>query len=89
MRIPVAQNLDGGEGPERVVVLPAEVTTMAGGGVLNPDLGVGRTCWCHSDQGLSRRGERLSRWCAASRVEQCSGVLAAFVDGADQGRQDR
>ena len=39
----VAQDLDGGPGPERVVLLAGQVPALAGGGVLGP--GAGGTGW--------------------------------------------
>lgn len=75
--------------PERVRLLVAKVTALAGGGVVRPDLDRGTAFGRdRSRQGLAGGGEGVPGIGVLSGMQQCSGRRAAPVDRADQYGED-
>ena len=84
-----AQDLNDRPGPEGVVFFAFEVASLAGAGVVRPDLaGDGAVAGNGADQRLPGCGEPLSRLGLAGGLQDRVGRLALLIDGAHQRRQN-
>ena len=85
----VAQDLDGGPCPERVVFFPGQVPAFPGGRLLGPDAGrLGGPGQPGAEQGLAAGGEQFAGRCGAGGVQPGRGVPALAVDGGGEGGHD-
>src|SRR5215207_1194622 len=76
-------------GPEGVVFFEFEVASLAGAGVVRPDLaGEGSVAGGGADQRLPGCGEPLSRLGVAGCPQDRVGCFALLIDGAHQRRQN-
>src|SRR5207244_9262774 len=82
-----AKDFHRGPGPERVVLLVAEVAALAVCRIVGPDLSGG--LGGRAGQCLASDGERLAGRGLAGGPQEFGGVLAPLVDGAHQDRKDR
>jgi len=82
----VAQDLDDGPGPERVVFLAGQVPPFPGGGLLGPGAG-GRVGQEGPAELLAAGGERLAGRGCAGGGQPGGGVLAVAVGGGGESRQ--
>jgi hypothetical protein len=83
--MPVRQDLHGGPGPERVVLLVAQVTAFPAGRIVGPDLVGGRAPGKHGPgHRLVARGEDLAGLGVLGGPQQFLGGLASLVDRACQ-----
>ncbi|KAF0963026.1 hypothetical protein MLGJGCBP_03847 [Rhodococcus sp. T7] len=83
------QNFNDRPGPEGVIFFEFEVASLAGDGVLRPDLAAdGFVAGDGADQCLPGCGERLPRLGMAGCLQEHLGCFAVLIDGAHQGRQN-
>ena len=83
------QDFNDGPGPEGVVFFEFEVASLAGAGVVGPDLaGEGSVAGGGADQRLPGCGERLSRLGLAGCLQQRVDSFAVLIDVAHQRRQN-
>jgi hypothetical protein len=82
----VAQDLDDGPGPERVVLLAGQVPPFPAAGLLGPGAGR-RVGQAGSAELLAPGGERLAGSGFAGGAEPGRGVRAVAVGGGGEGRQ--
>ena len=83
----VAQHLDGGPCPERVVLLQGQVPPLPAAGIFGPDP-AGGAGQAGPAQRLPADGEQLAGRGGAGSVQPGCGVLPPAVDGGGEGGQD-
>src|SRR5689334_5904480 len=83
------ENLRGGPGPEGASFLGLQVTALAGGGVLGPQVATGLAWAIESPQYLAGGGELFAGVGGYCRGEQRRGPGASGLGGGDQGGQYR